>query len=235
MWCVFFHKSHLYTSVPKRAFIGVCFCSCARPPCIFFVSELLKTLMVFLWRVREVLGRCLREGHIARGVSQDTCPMIMFMKIITGLGSRRVPSLENSGGLNFKLYCYPLKKKWRDWSPCPRNVCTIGKVSLLTVKAGCLFSSLLFSDPCSRISQYNCTEEHKLCKHKSADFNAKGRQDVPTCSDHNRLMIAFETAGNRTAVVQCIDYYVPSNHWLHYMLFGHLIPIGIFHQIGKHL
>ena len=121
----------------------------------FFVSKLLETLMVFLWRVREVLGRCLREGHIARGVSQDTCPMIMFMKIITGLGSRRVPSLENSRGLNFKLYCYPLKKKWRAWSPCPRNVCTMGKVSLLTVKAGrlvlsrlvssLLFSSLLFS------------------------------------------------------------------------------------------
>lgn len=135
----------IFTQALKRAFIGVCFCSCVRPPCIFFVSELLETLMVFLWRVREVLGRCLREGHIARGVSQDTCPMIMFMRIITGLGSRRVPSLENSGGLNFKLYCYPLKKKWRDWSPCPKNVCTIGKVSLLTVKAGCLFSFLLFS------------------------------------------------------------------------------------------
>lgn len=75
-----------------------------------FPVEMLKTLMVFLWRVREVLGRCLSEGHIACGVSQDTCPMIMFMKIITGLGSRRVPSLENSGGLNFKLYCYPGKE-----------------------------------------------------------------------------------------------------------------------------
>lgn len=39
--------------------------------------------------------------------------MIMFMKIITGLGSRRVPSLENSGGLNFKLYCYRWKRAGR--------------------------------------------------------------------------------------------------------------------------
>lgn len=89
----------------------LCFFFCKSPHIL--LVETLKTLIVFLWRVREVLRRYLSERHIACGVSQDTCPMIMFMKIITGLGSRRVPSLENSGGLNFKLYCYPWKRAGR--------------------------------------------------------------------------------------------------------------------------
>lgn len=106
------------TPVPKRVF------SRARPYASPNTGDING---LFVACQREALGRCLSEGHIAGGVSQDTCPMIMFMKIITGPGSRRVPSLENSGGLNFKLYCYPWKK-----SPCQRDVCTISKVSLCT-------------------------------------------------------------------------------------------------------
>lgn len=53
--------------------------------CAFFLFKKLAILMIFLWRVREALGRCLSEGHIACGISQDTCPMIMFMNVITGL------------------------------------------------------------------------------------------------------------------------------------------------------
>lgn len=100
--------SHICT----RACLNVCSFGLFRMQSISPVGTL-NTLMGFLWRVREVLKRCLSEGHIACGVSRDTCPMIMFMKIITGLGSRRVLSLENSRGLNFKLYCYPWKKNWR--------------------------------------------------------------------------------------------------------------------------
>lgn len=149
--CVFpqipYSCSHLFTQVCLNVCSSVLFVM--QGPHIFPV-EMLETLMVFLWHVGEVLGRCLSEGHIACGVSQDTCPMIMFMKIITGLGSCRVPSLENSRGLNFKLYCYPWKRTGR--SGChvqERSVQLARCLCILTVncKSRCslLFSSFLFS------------------------------------------------------------------------------------------
>lgn len=77
--------------------------------------------MAFLWRVREVLRRCLSQKRIACGVSQDTCPMIMFMKIMTGL--------ENSRVLNFKLYFHSWKRSGRSGQHV-RNVFMIRKVFL---------------------------------------------------------------------------------------------------------
>ncbi len=73
--------------------------------------------------------------------------MIMFMKIITGLGSRRVPSSENSGELNFKLYCYPGKELEGLVAMFKKYLYNYKGVSvslLLTVKADVLFFSLCF-------------------------------------------------------------------------------------------
>lgn len=186
VFCVFFHKSLIPAPISVHKCVHLCFFLMKGSH--IFPVEMLKTLMVFLWRVREVLGRCLSEGHIACGVSQDTCPMIMFMKIITGLGSRRVPSLENSGGLNFKLFCYPWKRTGRFGHHVQELSVQLARcLCILTVncKSRCsfLFSSLLFS--C--IIQCNWTDKHRLSKHKSADFNTVERQDVPTCTDHNRV------------------------------------------------
>lgn len=147
--------SHLCTQVCLNVCSSVCFLCKART---FFPAETLKTLMVFLWRVREVLGRCLSEGHIACGVSQDTCPMIMFMKIITGLGSRRVPSLENSRGLNFKLYCYPWKRTGRFGRYVRDMSVQLARcLNVLTVnyKSRCcllLFSSFVYDSVIGKIS-----------------------------------------------------------------------------------
>lgn len=59
-----------------------------------------------------------------------------------------------------------------------RNVFMIRKVSLY---AFCTFLlSLVLSG-----WDYNCTDEHKFTKHKSADCDTVERQVVPTCSGHN--------------------------------------------------
>lgn len=202
-----------------------------------FPLEMLKTLMVCLWRVTEVLRRCLSEGHIACGVSQDTCPMIMFMKIMTGLGSCRVLSLENSWGLNFKLYCYPWKRAGRFGRHVRETSVQLARCLWIltkpTVKADALlFFSLLFS-----AGQCNWTDKHRFSKHKSADFDTIERQDVPTCSDHIRVTSSIwgSQKPNCNRTMHRLRLYVLFTSCTTSLFFGHLILIDIFHQIGQHL
>lgn len=103
--------------------------------------------------------RCLSEGHIAGGVSQDTFPMIMFMKIITGLWSCWVPSLENLESMNFKLYC----SHWKTLGHIVQNICTITEVSLcLSCKNRCSLNDTCFKGADFNV-HLNLCQTHICC------------------------------------------------------------------------
>lgn len=62
-----------------------------------------------------------RKGRLARGVGQNSCPMIMFMKIITRRGSCWVRSLQRQEGFKVETLLLPLEKE-KKCLVCLRNV-----------------------------------------------------------------------------------------------------------------